>query len=249
MPSRGPRSKPNIAVTIARVAASQAFVAPHAHEEAPVMAIDFYAGSGSPFAWRVWLSLEHKQLPYTLKMLSFQAGDHKKPEYLAINPRHQVPAIVDDGFSLSESSAIVEYLEEQYPERAIFPKGAREKAMIRRKMLDVINHIGPAAQPLNRAILFKGEADWDQALITELRAKCVAEFPAIDALIEGPFVAGAQVGVGDYTLYPLVALNLRCDTKRPVTGLGKELSPKVHAWMKRVESLPYFDKTVPPHWK
>jgi len=42
------------------------------------MAIDFYYGSGSPFAWRVWLALEHKALPYELKVMSFDSGDLEK---------------------------------------------------------------------------------------------------------------------------------------------------------------------------
>jgi glutathione S-transferase len=42
------------------------------------MSISFYCGSGSPYAWRVWLALEHKQLAYDLKMLSFSAGDLSK---------------------------------------------------------------------------------------------------------------------------------------------------------------------------
>ena len=46
------------------------------------MANTFYCGSGSPFAWKVWLVLEHKKLAYDLKVLSFQAGDLKKPEFL-----------------------------------------------------------------------------------------------------------------------------------------------------------------------
>ena len=37
--------------------------------------ITFYYGSGSPYAWRVWLALEHKQLAYELKTISFSAGD------------------------------------------------------------------------------------------------------------------------------------------------------------------------------
>ncbi len=86
------------------------------------MALTFYYASGSPFAWRVWLALEHKQLAYEHKMMSFSAGDLKKPEFLAINPRHKVPAIVDDGFALYESQAILEYLEERHPARpSLFP--------------------------------------------------------------------------------------------------------------------------------
>jgi glutathione S-transferase len=57
------------------------------------MALAFYCGSGSPFAWKVWLTLEHKQVAYELKVLSFDRGDTKSPEFLAVNPRGQVPAI------------------------------------------------------------------------------------------------------------------------------------------------------------
>lgn len=75
------------------------------------MALCFYYASGSPYGWRVWLSLEHKGLRYELRTLSFSAGDLTKPQYLAINPRHKVPALTDDGLAIYESAAIVEYLE------------------------------------------------------------------------------------------------------------------------------------------
>src|SRR5258708_1420392 len=97
------------------------------------MALTFYYGSGSPYAWRVWLALEHKAIAYELRAVSFSAGDLTKPEYLAINPRHKVPAIADGDFSLYESAAILEYLEEQYPAgKMLFPGGVRQRAVIRR---------------------------------------------------------------------------------------------------------------------
>jgi glutathione S-transferase len=74
------------------------------------MALTFYYGSGSPFAWKVWLALEHKGIPYEFRLLSFDRGDTKTPEFQAVNPRAKVPAIVDDGFALRESAVIVEYL-------------------------------------------------------------------------------------------------------------------------------------------
>src|SRR5262245_45691355 len=52
-----------------------------------LMALTFYYASGSPYAWRVWLALEHKRIGYELKTLSFSAGDLRKPEFSAINPR------------------------------------------------------------------------------------------------------------------------------------------------------------------
>jgi len=80
----------------------------------------------------VWLALEHKHIAYELKTMSFSAGDLRKPEYLAINPRHKVPAIVDEGFALYESAAIVEYLDERYPGPKLFPGDVRQRALVRR---------------------------------------------------------------------------------------------------------------------
>ncbi len=91
------------------------------------MSITLYYGSGSPYAWRVQLALEHKALPYERKVLSFSAGDTRKPEFLALNPRHRVPVIVDGDFVLYESNAIVEYLDEAYAGRGapLFPGDVR----------------------------------------------------------------------------------------------------------------------------
>ena len=51
-------------------------------------------------------------------MLSFDKGDLKTPEFRALNPRGRVPVIVDDGFALFESAAIVEFLEDKQPGEA-----------------------------------------------------------------------------------------------------------------------------------
>ena len=63
------------------------------------MSLTFYYGSGSPFAWKVWLALEHKAVPYEFRLLSFDRGDTKAPEFLSVNPRGRVPTIVDEGFA------------------------------------------------------------------------------------------------------------------------------------------------------
>ena len=80
------------------------------------MALTFYYGSGSPFAWRVHLALKHKGAPYKLKLISFSSGDLKKPELTQLNPRQRIPIIVDEGFALYESAANTEYLDERFPD-------------------------------------------------------------------------------------------------------------------------------------
>ena len=79
------------------------------------MAITFYCGSGSPFSWKVWLALEHKDLPYALQMLSFSGGDMKTPDYLAVNPRGMVPTLVEAGMTLYDPNPIVDNPQRAHP--------------------------------------------------------------------------------------------------------------------------------------
>src|SRR5262249_44006853 len=105
------------------------------------VALDFYHGHGSPFSWRVWLALEFNKLPYNLKILSFQNNDTQTPEFVAINPRHTVPTIVDDGFTLWESMAILEYLDERFPGPKLYHGDAKNRACIRRLIREIEEHL------------------------------------------------------------------------------------------------------------
>ena len=102
--------------------------------------IVLYYGSGSPWAWRVQFALEHKALEYERKVLSFAAGDTRKPEFVALNPRHRVPVIVDGDFVLYESNAIVEYLDDAYAGRGqpLFPGDVRNRALVRRLVAEAV---------------------------------------------------------------------------------------------------------------
>src|SRR4029079_12670240 len=112
--------------------------------------ITLYYGSGSPYAWRVQLALEHKPLAYERRLRSFSAGATRKPEFVALNPRHRVPVIVDGDFVLYESNAIVEYLDEAYPSSGakLFPGDARTRALARRLIMEVDNYFDEAIDPL-----------------------------------------------------------------------------------------------------
>ena len=89
------------------------------------MAIELYWGSGSPFAWRVMLTLEVKKLAYESKLLEFSKGEHKTPAYLRLNPRGKVPTLKDGDFAVYESIAIMAYLDRKYPEPPLFGKTRR----------------------------------------------------------------------------------------------------------------------------
>ena len=59
------------------------------------------------------------------------SGEHKSPEVVALNPRGQVPTFVDQGVAVHESMAILQYLENVYPEPPLIPSDRAEKGQVR----------------------------------------------------------------------------------------------------------------------
>jgi glutathione S-transferase len=212
------------------------------------MALTFYYGSGSPYAWKVWLALEHKGIPYEFRLLSFDADDTRKPQFLALNPRGRVPTIVDDGYALWESSAIVEYLEERHPQKPLLPGDAKIRAAARRITAEVDAYLAPANGRLFELTLFRqGEADAGK--IAEAQKKVMEELALFETQVKGPHILG-PLSLADFTLYPYVRLLKRLEERQPGNGVAdSRLPPKIAAWKKQIEALPYYEKTLPPHWK
>ena len=164
------------------------------------MALTFFYASGSPYAWRAWLALEHKRIPYEMKTLSFAAGDLRKPEYLALNPRHKVPVIVDDGFALYESAAILEYLDERWPgEPRLFSTDLRERAVQRRMVREVDQYVAAAMSGLAEAILFTPQEQWSEDRIANASANMQKELAMWEAAPTGEYLASA-LSAADFTL-------------------------------------------------
>lgn len=214
------------------------------------MSMTFYCGSGSPYAWRVWLALEHKRIPYELRMLSFSAGDLKTPAYSAINPRQRVPALVDDGFALYESVAILEYLDERFAEPPrLYPGDARQRAQVRRRVQEADQYVAVAMERLVDQLLFTPPERQDEAEIAAARQALADELRRWDAPIPGGFLAGEAPTAADFTLYPLIALTRRLQLRRPSLDVESMLGPGLADWARRVEALPCVAATWPPHWK
>lgn len=215
------------------------------------MAITFFCGSGSPPAWRVWLALEHKRLPYTLRMLSFSGGDLKTEDFARLNPRRKVPVLTDGGFTLYESAAIVEYLDERYPDAGyglLFPGDAEARAVTRRLIQEVDHYLAPATSPMLREVFYKHEEERDGGVIAAGREKLAAELRIFESELRGDYLTG-PLSAADHALYPLLALTLRADLKDARTDVRGLIGPKLADWMGRIEALPYYEKTYPPHWK
>lgn len=217
------------------------------------MSLVFYHGHGSPYSWRVWLALEHLGIPYELKVISFSDKDHLKPEFVALNPRHQVPTIVDDGYALWESLAILEYLDERAaPGGArLYPGTAQERARIRRLIREEEEHLDKdGLSPIYEELYKKPEGTApDEARLTEARKRLAEELDYFGRQLRGDFLAGGAPSAADFVLYPEVAYVKRIGAKKPASQLAGILPAPVAAWAARMEALPYFEKTFPPHWR
>jgi glutathione S-transferase len=214
------------------------------------MSITLYYGSGSPYAWRVQLALEHKALPYERKVLSFSAGDTRKPEFIALNPRHTVPTLVDGELVLYESNAITAYLDDAYPGRGapLFPGDAKTRATVWRLMMEVDNYVLEAIDGVTTYAFSTKPEERDPAKLVEARKAASEEFAQMARYLKGDFLVG-PLSAADYSLYPTVAFMYRARVKLPDFDADGLLPPALRRWKDRVEALPYFDKTIPPHWK
>ena len=209
-----------------------------------------YYGSGSPWAWRVQFALEHKALAYERKVLSFSAGDTRTPEFVALNPRHRVPVIVDGDFVLYESNAIVEYLDDAYAGRGqpLFPGDARNRALVRRLVAEADNYFDKATDPIVDEAFAKKPEERDPAKLAPALSTLRDEIALFTRYMRGDFLAGS-LSAADFALYPMVAFLDRCALKLPEFDPKSVMTPGFAAWKARMEALPYFDKTYPPHWK
>jgi maleylacetoacetate isomerase len=94
--------------------------------------IRMYGFWRSAASFRVRIALNLKGLAYREQMIDLDAGEQHRPDYCAINPSASVPSLfVDDGPQLTQSLAILEYLEETHPEPPLLPKDARGRARVR----------------------------------------------------------------------------------------------------------------------
>jgi len=219
------------------------------------MTVHVYWGSGSAFAWRVLLALEIKGVAYESHLLQFSKGETKTPEFLKISPRGRVPAIVDGDVTMTESIAIMAYLDAQYPEKPLFGKTPKEKATIWQGVSEGFSDLEPPIQDLAAAVFF-GKPEENLEHLKARAAKVHDVLARMEATLgKQTWLAGESVSAADVVAFPHVMMLLRVASKDAAAPLQLDLSsldkryPKLAAWQKRIEALPGYDKTYPPHWR
>ena len=159
----------------------------------------------SSAAYRVRIALNLKGVAYEAVPVNLLKGEQRQEGYRAVNPQQRVPSLDIGGATLIQSPAILEYLDEVYPEPSLLPVGAANRARVRA----VASLIACDIHPLNNSGTLgylKTKMGHDQAAADEWYAHWVREgFDTIEALIEpGPYAFGSRITLADVYLVPQV---------------------------------------------
>jgi len=150
---------------------------------------------------RVRWTLQELGVDFEAISVDLVAGEHRRPEFLGINPAGKVPVLVDGDFVLSESVAIVLYLAEKYPDKGLIPRDLGQRAQLHRWLLFAATEL---EQPLWRISRHTALYPEDQRLPGDvlLASKEFREMAAVLAKhMQGrQFVVGERVTVADFVV-------------------------------------------------
>ena len=204
--------------------------------------MQLYSYFRSSAAYRVRIALNLKGMGFDTIPIHLQkeGGINRKPEYRAINPLMRVPTLkLDSGELLTQSLAIIEYLDEIHPQPPLLPSDPLDRAKVRAMALLIacdihpLNNVGPLRY-------LKRELGQDQDKIDAWYHHWILEgFEALETMLQpGPYAFGSQVTLADICLVPQVANARRL--KVPL-----ERFPKIVGVEAACLKLPAFDKARP----
>ncbi|MEM9506936.1 MAG: glutathione S-transferase family protein [Cyanobacteria bacterium P01_E01_bin.35] len=195
----------------------------------------FYYSRLSINARRVWVTLLEKNIDFEPVILKLN-GDQFQPDFLAINPFHHIPVLVDDDFKVFESLAILDYLEAKYPTPALMPSAAQDIAQVRMIELVTVNELPPASIVLMKEML---DIAVEEQKNTQAHQTMATALQYFEDNLEGeqPYFLGEQLTSADIVAGTAVAAI-------PNLGISLEPYPKVTQWVENLNQRSSWQQTA-----
>nr|AIR95620.1 GST D2 [Tetranychus cinnabarinus] len=199
------------------------------------MVLELYQVPLSPPCRQVRMVGKILNLPIETKMVDVLKGEHLKPEFVKINPFHCIPTLVDDGFALWESRAIMTYLVNKYaPESSLYPKDVKARATVDRWLYWDNGSLYAGIFSYFRPILFQ-KVKPDPANLTPIMDK----FKLLDeSLAKTKFLCGNTITLADLsclaTITTAKAVDLDISAYKNVDRWLKELESNYASWWKEL---------------
>ena len=217
--------------------------------------IECYFISGSPPCWSVMLALAVKGLRYEPRRLSNSKGEQKNEAFLAVNPRGNVPTLVDGSVTVRETNAILAYIDAAYPDPPLLGTSPEETAEIWQVVCEAGDRLRTPIGNVSRPI-FRGRAAEMADDIRKAIQPVYQELAVLEQLLgERPYLCGATLTAADIAVYPALMQLLRCATRDGAEALELQVAPldthygNLATWAQRIETVPGYDSAYPPHWR
>jgi glutathione S-transferase len=150
---------------------------------------------------RVRWTLQELGVDFEAVRVNLAAGEHRKPEFLAINPAGKLPVLVDGDLVLTESVAIVVHLADKYPEKRFLPADPRGRAEAMRWLLFTATELEQPLWRITRHTVLYPEAKRLPGDVALARAEFTAKAQVGDRhMVVREFVVGDSVTVADFVL-------------------------------------------------
>lgn len=166
------------------------------------MPMKFYMTPGS-CSTGIHILLEELELPFEAYIVNLPAGDHRKPAYLAVNPKATIPALVrDDGSALTEFQAIAWWLARAYPKAGLLPADADGEA----RVIEVMDHVVGTLHGQGFARLFTTDSFTPNAAdhdAVKARGREIVEqgFAIMNAALAGQDYVAGRFSIADAALF------------------------------------------------
>jgi glutathione S-transferase len=194
----------------------------------------------SPNVRRVRLTAAVLGLEIEEKRLDFAKGEHKNPEYLALNPNGAVPTLVDGDYVLTESRAIMQYLASKKPESGLLPRDEAARADVSRWQFWDASHFSPHLAAIVFEKLLKGMMGMGDPDVRKIE-DALTSFRRFGAVLNKR-LEGRQYVVGNaLTLADLTLASSLMYAKQAEIPLAEV--PNVQAWFSRISDLDGWKKT------
>jgi len=183
----------------------------------------------------VFVALNEKKLPFDISTIDLSSRAASAPAYAKISLTHRVPTLVDGDFSLSESSAITEYLQEAYPGQALYPAEVKDRARARQVQAWLRSDFMPMRSERTTVVLFYGPSA--TPLSDEAHGAAQKLFAGATELLShgGPYLCGKEWCIADVDLAVMLnrlALNGDSVPKSLVAYASRQWQrPSVQLWV------------------
>lgn len=200
-----------------------------------------YAHPFSSASFKVFAVIHELGVPCEVITVDMGKGQHKSPEYLAVNPNGKVPTLADGDFQVWESNAILTYLAAKYPERGLMPTDAKGLATVQQWLHWQSSQFSTAANKVMSETVYAklfGRAT-DEAKLAAAHEEMKKELATLEKSLGSKEYLCGRLSIADFSVASL--LLVRQPMRLDISGF-----PQVKAWQERLEARESMRKVQPP---